>query len=426
MSSGGINEMRTLIESGFEWLGKIPNNWKLTRIGNIYEERNEKVSDKEYQALSVTMNGIVPQLEYVVKSEIRDNRKKICINDFVINSRSDRRGAYGVSAYDGSCSLINIVLKPRNLEDIRYYNYVLQTKRFPDEFYRWGTGIVSDLWSTHWENMKKIVLPMPSSDERRKIVNFLDIKCREIDLLINKEQKLIEKFQEYREALITEKTLQGLDNTVDFRESGYQWLGKIPAHWKTVYSKKLFTLRRERALDGDEQLTSSQKYGIILQSEFMKLEGRQVVQVVKGEDILKHVEKGDFVISMRSFQGGLEYSTISGKISSAYVMLIPNKKLVCNDYYKWLFKSKRYIKALQSTSNLVRDGQALRFSNFAQVYLPHFSLTEQEKIGTYLNEKCSDIDLAIEESMKLINTLRNYKKSLIYEYVTGKKEVPEF
>lgn len=173
MSSGGINEMRMLIESGVEWLGKIPNNWKLTRIGNIYEERNEKVSDKEYQALSVTMNGIVPQLEYVVKSEIRDNRKKICINDFVINSRSDRRGAYGVSDYDGSCSLINIVLKPRNLEDIRYYNYVLQTKRFPDEFYRWGTGIVSDLWSTHWENMKKIVLPMPSSDERRKIVNYL-------------------------------------------------------------------------------------------------------------------------------------------------------------------------------------------------------------------------------------------------------------
>ena len=364
-------------------------------------------------------------LEQYEKSEIRDNRKKICINDFVINSRSDRRGAYGVSDYDGSCSLINIVLKPRNLEDIRYYNYVLQTKRFPDEFYRWGTGIVSDLWSTHWENMKKIVLPMPSSDERRKIVNYLDIKCREIDLLINKEQKLIEKFQEYREALITEKTLQGLDNTVDFRESGYQWLGKIPTHWKTVYSKKLFTLRRERALEGDEQLTSSQKYGIILQSKFMKLEGRQVVQVVKGEDILKHVEKGDFVISMRSFQGGLEYSTISGKISSAYVMLIPNKKLVCNDYYKWLFKSKRYIKALQSTSNLVRDGQSLRFSNFAQVYLPHFSLTEQEKIGTYLNEKCSDIDLAIEESMKLINTLRNYKKSLIYEYVTGKREVPE-
>ena len=155
----------------------------------------------------------------------------------------------------------------------------------------------------------------------------------------------------------------------------------------------------------------------------MELEGRQVVQVVTGEEILKHVEAGDFVISMRSFQGGLEYSEISGKISSAYVMLVPRKEKICDGYYKWLFKSKQYIRALQSTSNLVRDGQALRYSNFAQVYLPYPSLSEQKEIADYLNRYCGAIDSSISSAEVLVKRLDDYKKAIIYEYVTGKRKV---
>ncbi len=417
--------MRKMKSSGAEWIGDIPDSWSMVKLGTIYEERNEKVSDEEYQALSVTMGGIVPQLDSAVKSDVRDNRKHICEGDFVINSRSDRRGAYGVSAYDGSCSLINIVLKPRNKEEVAYFNYVLETARFPDEFYRWGSGIVSDLWSTRWDSMKRIVLPLPSEVERKKIVNFLDENCKRIEKLIAHETQLIKKLLEYRESVITEKTTQGLNPKVNRKESGQAWLGIIPSHWDVVYSKKLFSLRKEKALSSDKQLTSSQKYGIILQSDFMELEGRQVMQVVTGEDILKHVGVGDFVISMRSFQGGLEYSTLEGKISSAYVMLIPNHELIESDYYKWLFKSQRYIKALQSTSNLVRDGQALRFSNFCQVYLPYFSKEEQREIGDYLNKKCESIDKLIEKSQCLISKLQEYRQAMIYEYVTGKKKVSE-
>ena len=132
-------------------------------------------------------------------------------------------------------------------------------------------------------------------------------------------------------------------------------MGDIPAHWEMVYSKKLFFQRKDKAFPEDVQLTSSQKYGIISQQEFMEREGRRVTVVVTGNDILKHVGKGDFVISMRSFQGGLEYSYVDGKISSAYVMIIPNHEKVCDEYFKWLFKSSSYIKALQGTSDLVRD-----------------------------------------------------------------------
>jgi type I restriction enzyme S subunit len=312
---------------------------------------------------------------------------------------------------------------PNPSVDVRYFNYVLFTKLFPDEFYRWGSGIVADLWSTRWEYMKRIILPRPPIEEQKKIVSALDSKCKKIDSAIKDQESAIEKLGALRQSIICEITTQGLKKNRDKKPSGHVWIGDIPSEWGMVYSKSLFALRKDKAFDNDEQLTSSQKYGIIRQKDFMELEGRQVVQVVTGEEILKHVEAGDFVISMRSFQGGLEYSEISGKISSAYVMLIPREGKICNDYYKWLFKSKRYVRALQSTSNLVRDGQALRYSNFAQVYLPYFDISEQKEVAEYLNHVCGEIDASINSAEKLAQRLNDYKKALIYEYVTGKRKV---
>lgn len=415
--------MRTLKYSGEEWLGDIPAHWEKTKIGLEYRERNEKVSDLDYSPLSVTMKGIVPQLDSAAKSADRQNRKKVNAGDFVINSRSDRRGSYGVSPLEGSCSLINIVLEPKVSPGSRFYDYVLFTKIFPDEFYRWGSGIVDDLWSTRWEYMRRIVLPKPPLDERIKIVEVLDAECRKIDASISYQEAAIKRLEEFKQSLINEVVTQGLLKDRPKKPSGHAWIGDIPVEWNMVYSKSLFALRKDRAFSDDEQLTASQKYGIIRQADFIEREGHHVVQVVTGEEILKHVEAGDFVISMRSFQGGLEYSEITGKISSAYVMLIPRKDKVCNDYYKWLFKSKGYIRALQSTSNLVRDGQALRYSNFAQVYLPYFDIVEQQEIADYLNRKCGAIDSAIDNAQRLVLRMNDYKKALIYEYVTGKREV---
>ena len=156
----------------------------------------------------------------------------------------------------------------------------------------------------------------------------------------------------------------------------------------------------------------------------MKIENQKVVTVAKDFDILKHVEPNDFVISMRSFQGGLEFSELSGCISSAYVMLVPNCNLVYPPFYRWLFKSDKYINAIQSTTNLIRDGQAMRFANFVMVPLFIIPLDEQQRIADYLNKKCSKIDSIIQKKQELLANLDTYKKSLIYEYVTGKKEVP--
>lgn len=415
--------MQTMKYSGFEWIGDIPQNWSLTKIGLVYVQRNEKVSDLDFAPLSVTMKGILPQLDSAAKSEDRENRKKVKIGDFVINSRSDRRGSYGVSPYEGSCSLINTVLEPKPMVNGNYYNYVFFTKLFPDEFYRWGSGIVADLWSTRWEYMKRIALPNPPVDEQNKIVSFLDKECQKIDVAICNQEIAIGKLESLKQSIINEVTTQGLRKDRVKKPSNYEWIGDIPFEWNMVYSKSLFALRKDKAYENDEQLTASQKYGIIRQNDFMELEGRQVVQVVTGDGILKHVEAGDFVISMRSFQGGLEYSEISGKISSAYVMLIPRKGKVYSDYYKWLFKSQKYIRALQSTSNLVRDGQALRYSNFAQIYLPYFDISEQKEIAAFLNHACGEIDVSIASAKKIVQRMSDYRKALIYEYVTGKRKV---
>lgn len=204
----------------------------------------------------------------------------------------------------------------------------------------------------------------------------------------------------------------------EMKDSGQPWLGMIPTDWDVIYPKMLFSQRKERAQRGERQLTASQQHGVVYQDEYMEMTGSRVVVVEKDFDILKHVEAGDFVISMRSFQGGIEYSENAGCISSAYVMLIPNQEYVHNRYFKWLLKSPTYINALQSTSNLVRDGQAMRFANFIQVWLPVIPIPEQIAIAEVLDRKCSQVDTLIANVQAQIEKLKAYKQSVITEVVT--------
>ena len=213
------------------------------------------------------------------------------------------------------------------------------------------------------------------------------------------------------------------------KDSGIEWIGEIPEGWETINPKALFTQRKDRASKGERQLTSSQQYGILYQDEYMELTGSKVVTVEKDFDILKHVEAGDFVISMRSFQGGLEYSTKSGAISSAYVMLVPNLELVYPRFYRWLLKSSVYIDALQRTTNMVRDGQAMRYSNFAQVRLFILPLDEQKSRADFLDVKCSNIDKMLSKTRSSIEEYKKLKQAVITQAVTkgvrGEREMKD-
>jgi type I restriction enzyme M protein len=180
---------KNLKHSGHMWLGDIPETWNTEKINQLFEERNETVSDSDYAALSVTKHGIVPQLDTVAKTNAGDSRKRIAKGDFVINSRSDRKGSAGVSQHSGSTSLINIVLKSPKIFP-GYCHHLLRSYGFQEEFFRWGRGIVADLWSTRYSEMKCISLPIPPLAEQEKIADILEIQTAKIEALLTEAELL--------------------------------------------------------------------------------------------------------------------------------------------------------------------------------------------------------------------------------------------
>lgn len=412
------------------WFDVVPDSWRALKMRGVFSERNTKVSDKDYPALSVGKMGVVPQLDTAVKTDNGDNRKLICKGDFAINSRSDRKGSSGISQYDGSASLIITVLKPHRSLNGRFYHYLLRGHYFAEEFYRNGHGLVSDLWTTKWDEMRNIYIPVPPREEQDQIVRYLDWQVSKINKLIHGYQRQIKLLEERRQTVIDRAVTKGVRQGRQMHSIQANWMGDIPADWKMIPSKRLFLESKERKHPDDKPATASQKYGIILQEDYMKSENKRIVIATQGLDDWKHVEPDNFVISLRSFQGGIERSEIFGCVTWHYIVLLPQKYVVPR-YFKWLLKSKSYIKALQGTSEFIRDGQDLRYSNFVKVDLPLIPASEQEEIADYIEQETAKIDRAIPVLEKEIELLKEYRTRLISDVVTGQMdvrnvEVPEY
>lgn len=201
----GLHPNPELVASKVDWLGDIPAHWSLRRLGTLFRVRNERVSASSFEPLSVTKNGILPQLEHVAKTDYIDNRKLVRAGDFVINSRSDRRGSCGISPKDGSVSLINTVLTSRDSSEVSpYFGWLLHSEAFSDEFYRWGHGIVADLWTTNWDDMRRIVVPLPPAEEQDEINEFLKRRTESLDSTIRAKRQQLELLDSYKQSLIYE------------------------------------------------------------------------------------------------------------------------------------------------------------------------------------------------------------------------------
>lgn len=209
----GLNPNAEMKESGIDWIGQIPKHWEVRKINELFIQRKTKVSDKEYSPLSVTKNGVVPQLMDAVKTDNGDNRKLVCANDFVINSRSDRKSSCGVSDLNGSVSLIYLVLYliKKDSFNIKLIHYLFRSYYFSEEFYRNGRGIVADLWTTRYTEMKNIYIPIPSQDEQKEIADYLDNLIFKLDNLISKHKLYIEKLEEYKKTLISDVVTGKID-----------------------------------------------------------------------------------------------------------------------------------------------------------------------------------------------------------------------
>lgn len=420
--------MREMKDSGFEWIGEIPVNWEVDKL-KFHLKRNEPRNPGDTVVLSLYRElGVIPKDSrddnHNVTSEDTSKYKYVQPGDFVINKMKAWQGSVAVSEYEGIVSPAYFIYKFTDDAFYRRYFHYLLRSCYKDEFMRLSGGIRVGQWDLPSVALDNTAVIIPPMKEQKSIAAFLDVKCAEIDALTADIQTQIDTLEQYKRSVITEAVTKGLNPDVEMKDSGTPWCPLIPIHWKYANPKALFTQRLDRAYPGDKQLTASQEYGVIYQDEYMELTGTKIVTVMKDFSILKHVEPNDFVISMRSFQGGLEYSERRGSISSAYVMLIPNNEYVYPPFYRWFFKSSKYINAIQSTSNLVRDGQAMRYANFAQVPLFIIPLDEQKQISEYLDEKVRKIDEILKSKKSQLEILEEYKKSLIYEYVTGKKEVP--
>jgi len=369
----------TYKNSGFEWIRDVPTHWKLERIGNVFSERKEKVSDKEFSPLSVTMRGIVPQLETVAMTNDGDNRKKVCRGDFVINSRSDRRGSSGLSSMDGSVSLICTVLEPKNIYP-KYAHYLLRSIKFQEEYYRFGSGIVSDLWSTNFSSMKNIIIPLPPIEEQKTISEYLDYESSKLESIKCSHESLSNALRERRKIAVT----RGIDRKTGFRSSEIEWLEEIPTNWKEVKAKNLFVEMNRDVRPDDEIVTVFRDGQVCLRSK-RRLTGFTMAVLEHG---YQGIRKGDLVLhSMDAFAGAIGVSEDDGRATPEYVVTTPiDQRFNCQYYAEVLrlMAERGYIYVICPS---VRErAPRFRYSKFAEVKLPVPPIHEQSSIAEFIVE----------------------------------------
>lgn len=422
---------RKMKDSGIEWIGEIPEGWEVGQIGQLYSERRTKVSDKDYPPLSVTMKGILPQLSTAAKTDAHDDRKLVCKGDFAINSRSDRRGSCGISKQDGSISLINTVLQPRGEMNPGYYNWLFHTSMFADEFYKWGHGIVDDLWTTGWSDMKKIGVPVPSKCEQKQLAEHLNVECSHIDSILSKTRASIEEYKKLKQAVITQAVTKGVRGKREMKDSGVDYIGQIPAKW--VLGKLRNVGDTQNGISKSSEFFGKGfpfvSYSDVYKNYSLPFAVSGLVESTPEEQERYSVKEGDIFFTRTSetieevgFSCVCEKDIPNATFAGFLIRVRPFSDRLYTPYAKYYFRSTHLRFYLVKEMNLVTRaslGQSLLKS--MPVLLP--PLEEQKEIANYLDAKCAEIDRLIAKKEQLVKELESYKKGLIYEVVTGKREV---
>ena len=415
--------------SGVEWLGDVPAHWDVRRLRNVLTGTNIR-NQPDLPLLSVLRErGVI--LRDVSNSEenhnfIPDdltNYKVVKNGQFAMNKMKAWQGSYGVSQSDGIVSPAYYVFDVQEVVQ-SYFHAATRSITSVPFFAQASDGVRIAQWDLSQPRMREIPFLVPPAPEQRAIVGYLDYVDRRIRRYVAAKRKLIALLEEEKQAIVNQAVTCGLDPTVRFKPSGVEWLGDVPEHWEMRRSKRLFSPRQELARPNDIQLSATQAYGVIPQDEYERKVGRRIVKISLHLDKRRHVEVDDFVISMRSFQGGLERAWATGCIRSSYIVLLPTTE-VDVEFFSYVFKSRAYIKALQSTANFIRDGQDLNFNNFCAVDLPFPPAGEQRKIAVALGEATSSIDAAIARARRQIKLVQEYRTRLIADVVTGKLDVRE-
>ncbi|AZD54280.1 Type I restriction-modification system, specificity subunit S [Pseudomonas chlororaphis subsp. aurantiaca] len=416
----------TMKNSGVAWLGNIPKHWQLKRYKHIFRERDQRSLHGHETLLSVSAyTGVSPRSGLIEDGELEHRASslvgyKICrAGDLVMNIMLAWNRAQGISRFDGIVSPAYSVFEVIDDSDLRFLDYLVRANTTAAYFKTWSYGIIESRLRLYPETFGSLFCAIPSRIEQSKIADYLDRATFRIDSLVAKKTHFINLLRKKRQALIMHSVTRGLDPSIPMKDSGVEWLGKVPAHWDVVPPGALFTESKERARDGDQILSATQKYGVIPLIDFETLEQRQVTKATANFEMRKHVEIGDFVISMRSMDGGLERARAVGSVRSSYTVLRTGPD-VEGRYFGALLKSDLYIQALRLTSNFIRDGQDLSFSHVRKVKLPKPGVEEQAAIADYIETATSRIDTLITKTERSIELLREHRTALITAAVTGR------
>lgn len=419
--------MREMKPSSMEWVGDIPASWKV--MPNKYLMYKKKEICPVYNGediLSLTMKGVIVRdldaggkmpTSFDGQQRLEPGNLLMCLFDIDVTPRC-----------------IGLI-KQTGLSSPAYSQFVLCDNANAAYYCYYYTMLDNDKTLLHLaknlrhslteDQLGAIPVIVPPIDEQQRIADFLDTKCAEIDALTADIQTQIDTLEQYKRSVITETVTKGLNPNAEMRDSGIQWIGNMPSSWSVLKGKYMFAQRSLRGNSIELQLLSpTQKFGVIPQTRYEELSGMNAVKLSEKADLslFKTIHKGDFCISLRSFQGGFEYSEYEGVVSPAYQVFYPTVE-IADGYYRYLFKEQGFIEKMNSYTMTLRDGKNIAFSDFGNTYIPYPPLTEQSEIAAYLNSKCAQINALITEKQQQLATLDEYKKSLIFEYVTGKKEV---
>ena len=417
--------MRKMIDSGVEWIGNIPAHWKIERLQwHVSEIKESNKPEKTRQVLSLTnKRGVIPYEEKGAQGNVAkedySQYKLAYPGTIVANSMNILIGSVGRCDYYGCVSPVYYVYKPNEGENLEFISFMFQMEQFQRELRRYANGILEIRLRVSSDGILKRDMAFPPIDEQERIVEYLGMKCSQVDDLIANVQAQIEKLKAYKQSLITEVVTKGLDPTVPMKDSGVEWIGKIPAAWDTVRVKQLLRERKERSAKGKEEpLSMSQKVGLVPTKTLDAIPNPASSYVGA-----KLAFVNDLVFNkLKAHLGVFSVSKYDGLVSPDYAVYY-STGVVDLKYLEYLFKTPQCISEFRKRSTGIAAGLTRLYTDglFA-IECPLPPKDEQQAIVAYLDGKWAQIDRLIAIKQAKIEKLEQYKRSLIYEYVTGKKE----
>lgn len=427
--------MREMKASGISWLGELPSNWELRKIKYCLQERVEKNNPvRTTEILSLTAKqGVIPYDQ----KEGGGNKPKEDVSayrlaypgDIVMNSMNILSGSVGLSQYFGCVSPVYYMLRPWNAkEDVRYYNYIFQTTMFQRSLFGLGNGILIKESGNGKLNTIRMRIPMDKfgglfipvapTGEQHRIADFLDAKCAEIDVLTTDIQTQIDTLEQYKRSVITETVTKGLNPDAEMKDSGIQWIGNMPSHWEVIRGKYILRYMQKPVRDDDGVITCFRDGEVTLRSN-----RREDGFTMSDKEIgYQGIDIGDLVVhGMDGFAGAIGISDSRGKASPVLNVLDTNQN---KRYIMYYLRSMAYSDVFLALATGIRVRSCdLRWNKLADLSYPVPPLDEQKEIVEHVDAVLAKADDVISDKKEQLATLDEYKKSLIFEYVTGKKEV---